>query len=137
MASLTDDDLDDVSEGRKYPDGTVVRVFCMRTDRDTYPSGWAYKFHYGATEPDPPRTLDDGTIRRYLENLRFSTTHRNGDAVFETTTRTRTRKGTNYTLHRTPTQTTSRSRGWSNSGNGSGARSRNPSSRSNEAITPR
>ncbi len=32
MASLTDDDLDGVSEGKKYPDGTVVRVFCMRTD---------------------------------------------------------------------------------------------------------
>jgi len=54
-----------VSEGQKYPDGTVFRVFCMRTDRDAYPSGWAYKHHYGATEPDPPRTLDDGTIRRY------------------------------------------------------------------------
>ena len=53
MASLTDDDLDGVSEGQKYPDGTVVRVFCMRTDRDAYPSGWAYKLHYGATEPDP------------------------------------------------------------------------------------
>jgi hypothetical protein len=23
------------------------------------------EFHYGGTEPDPPRTLDDGTIRRY------------------------------------------------------------------------
>ncbi|SNR56950.1 hypothetical protein SAMN06264855_11636 [Halorubrum vacuolatum] len=23
------------------------------------------KLHYGATEPDPPRTLEDGTIRRY------------------------------------------------------------------------
>ena len=65
MASLTDDDLDGVSEGRKYPDGTVVRVFCMRTDPDAYPSGWAYTLHYGATDPDPPRTLDDGTIRRY------------------------------------------------------------------------
>ena len=64
MASLTDDDLDGVNEGRKYPDGTVVRVFCMRTDRDAYPSGWAYRLHYGATKPDPPRTLDDGTIRR-------------------------------------------------------------------------
>ena len=53
------------SEGRKYPDGTVVRVFCMRTDRDAYPCGWAYKLHYGATEPNPPHTLDDGTIRRY------------------------------------------------------------------------
>ncbi|CCQ37645.1 uncharacterized protein Nmlp_3520 [Natronomonas moolapensis 8.8.11] len=65
IASLTDDDLDGVSEGRTYPDGTVIRVFTMRTDHDAYPSGWAYKFHYGATEPDPPRTLEDGTIRRY------------------------------------------------------------------------
>jgi len=65
MASLTGDDLDGVSEGRKYPDETVVRVFCMRTDRDAYPCGWAYKLHYGATEPNPPHTLDDGTIRRY------------------------------------------------------------------------
>lgn len=35
----------------------------MRTTRAAYPSGWAYKLHYGAIEP--PRTLDDGTIRRY------------------------------------------------------------------------
>ncbi len=27
----------------------------------------AYKLHYGATEPDPPRTLANGTIRR-LDN---------------------------------------------------------------------
>lgn len=33
MDPLTVDDLDGVSEGQKYPDGTVVRVFCMRTDR--------------------------------------------------------------------------------------------------------
>jgi hypothetical protein len=65
MGSLTDDDLDGVREAQKYPDGTVVRVFCMRTDGEAYPSGWAYNLHYGATEPDPPRTLDDGTIRRY------------------------------------------------------------------------
>ncbi len=65
MASLTNDDLDGINRGEKYPDGTVVRVFCMRTDRDAYPSGWAYRFHYGAIEPDPPRTLADGTIRRY------------------------------------------------------------------------
>jgi len=65
MASLTDDDLDGVSQGRTYLDGTVIRVFTMRTGHDAYPSGWAYKLHYGATEPDPPRTLDDGTIRRY------------------------------------------------------------------------
>jgi hypothetical protein len=37
----------------------------MRTDREAYPSGWAYTLHYGATDPDPLRTLDDGTIRRY------------------------------------------------------------------------
>ncbi len=37
----------------------------MRTDREAYPSGWADKLHYGATAPDPPRTLADGTIRRY------------------------------------------------------------------------
>jgi hypothetical protein len=65
MASLTGDDLDGVSEARKSPDESVIRVFCMRTDRDAYPSGWAYKLHYGATEPDPPRTLEDGTLRRY------------------------------------------------------------------------
>jgi hypothetical protein len=136
MASPTDDDLDGVSEGRKYPDGTVVRVFCMRTDRDAYSSGWAYTLHYGATEPDPPRTLADGTIRRYLENRRFSTTRRNG-CRFETTTHMRIRKDTNCTLHQTPAQTASGSLGWSDSGNGFGAKSRNPSLNSSEAITPR
>ena len=35
----------------------------MRTDRDAYPSGWASSST--TTEPDPPRTLDDGTNRRY------------------------------------------------------------------------
>ena len=59
------DDLDGVNQIRKYPDGTVVRVFCTRTTAEAYPSGWAYSLHYGALEPDPPRTLDDGTIRRY------------------------------------------------------------------------
>jgi len=48
MASLTDDDLDGVSRVEKYPDGTVVRVFCMRTDGDAYQSGWAYNLHYMA-----------------------------------------------------------------------------------------
>lgn len=86
MASLTDDDLDGVSEGRKYPDGTVIRVFCMRTDRDAYSSGWAYKLHYGATEPDRPARF---TMVRFVG----------------TTTRTRTPKSTNCTSHRTPTQT--------------------------------
>lgn len=37
----------------------------MRTTWDANPSGWAYRLHYGATRPDPPATLDDGTIRRY------------------------------------------------------------------------
>nr|WP_236045106.1 DUF6516 family protein [Halomicroarcula nitratireducens] len=37
----------------------------METDRDAYPSGWTDKLQYGATEPDPLRTLADGTIRRY------------------------------------------------------------------------
>lgn len=32
---------------------------------EAYPSAWAYSLHYGTLEPDPPRTLDDGTIRRY------------------------------------------------------------------------
>jgi hypothetical protein len=36
----------------------------MQTSRAAYPSGWAYKLHYGRTEPTP-ETLDDGTIRRY------------------------------------------------------------------------
>jgi len=80
MGSLTDDDLNGVSKGQKYPDGTVVRVFCMRTDRDAYPSGWAYKLHYGATEPDPP-------VR--LRTVRF----------VGTTTRTRTQKATNSMSH--------------------------------------
>lgn len=65
MGPSTADDLDGINATEKYPDGTVVRIFVMRTDRDTYPSGWAYKLHYGATEPNPPETLADGTIRRY------------------------------------------------------------------------
>ena len=65
MAPLTDDDLDGVAERATYPDGTLGRVFCQRTTSAAYPSGWAYTLHYGATEPDPPRTLDDGTIHRY------------------------------------------------------------------------
>ena len=65
MAAPTDAELDGVQEVKTYPDGTVVRVLCMRTNREAYPSGWAYKLHYGATEPNPPHTLDDGTIGRY------------------------------------------------------------------------
>lgn len=59
------DGLDGLSRVNKYPDGTDVRVFCMRTADAEYPSGWAYSLHYGALKPDPPRTLEDGTIRRY------------------------------------------------------------------------
>lgn len=62
---VTEDDLDGVNERRTYPDGTLVRVFVLRTDEAAYPSGWGYTLHYGATEPDPPTTLGDGTIRRY------------------------------------------------------------------------
>ena len=51
-----------------------------------YPSGWAYKLHYGATEPDPPRTLDDGTIRRYLENLPPMLSFTSYDDLMETLT---------------------------------------------------
>jgi hypothetical protein len=65
MGSPTEEELDGITQVEKYADGTLVRVFVMRTTRDTYPSGWAYKLHYGATEPNPPETLDDGTIRRY------------------------------------------------------------------------
>ena len=65
MAGPIEDELDGVNERVTFPDGTLVRAFCLRTTRDAYPSGWAYTLHYGATCPDPPRTLDDGTIRRY------------------------------------------------------------------------
>ena len=65
MVPVNDDDLDGIKERRIYPDETVIRVFCMRTKRDPYPSGWAYTLHYGTTHPDPPKTLEDGTIRRY------------------------------------------------------------------------
>ena len=65
MVGLREDELDGLNERMTFADGTLVRVFCMKTTRDAYPSGWAYTLHYGATEPDPPRTLNDGTIRRY------------------------------------------------------------------------
>jgi hypothetical protein len=61
---VSDEDLDGVNERRTYPDGTLVRVFVLKTDEEAYPSGWGYTLHYGATEPTPD-TLDDGTIRRY------------------------------------------------------------------------
>jgi len=111
MTSLTGDDLAGVSEGRKYPDGTVVRVFCMRTDR-------AY------TRPGGPTNVTTARQSRILP------AHLQMGRFVGTTTRTRTPKATNCTSHRTPNQTSSRSPGWSNSGNGSGARSRNPSSMS-------
>lgn len=63
--SRPEDDLDGVDRIETFPDGTLVRVFAVRTARPAYPSGWAYTLHYGARRPDPPRTLDDGTIRRY------------------------------------------------------------------------
>ena len=62
---VTEADLDGVNRQQVYSDGTVVRVFCMQTDDAAYSSGWAYRFHYGATDSDAPGTLDDGTIRRY------------------------------------------------------------------------
>jgi hypothetical protein len=65
MGPLREDDLDGISTAEKYPDETVVRVFVMRTQQEAYDCGWAYKFHYGATDPNPPETLEDGTIRRY------------------------------------------------------------------------
>ena len=65
MGTPSEDDLAGMSRVERYADGTLVRVFVMRTTRDAYPSGWAYKLHYGVIEPNPPGTLDDGTIRRY------------------------------------------------------------------------
>lgn len=65
VPSVTDDDLDGIDRRRKYDDEAVIRVFAMQTDDPTYSSGWAYTLHYGTLEPDPPRALSDGTIRRY------------------------------------------------------------------------
>lgn len=65
MGTPTEDELDGISRVQKYADGTLVRVFVMRTERESYQSGWAYKLHYGAVEANPPETLDDGTICRY------------------------------------------------------------------------
>ena len=62
---VTEADLDGINRQQVYPDGTVVRVFSIRTDDATYSSGRAYRFHYGATDSDVPGMLDDGTIRRY------------------------------------------------------------------------
>ncbi|MDG5818670.1 DUF6516 family protein [Natronococcus sp. A-GB7] len=90
----------------------------MRTDRNAYPSRWAYKLHYGETEPDPPRTLDDGTIRRY-------------DNSHEDT------KGHELHVAPEPDPDIITFPGMIELWNGSGARSRKPSSRSSDAITPR
>lgn len=107
------DDLNGVNQIRKYPDNTVVRVFCTRTPAEAYPSGWAYSLHYGVLEPDPPRTLEDGTIRRY-------------DNAHEDT------KG--HELHVAPNPEPEQVDfpEWSPSGNDSGARSRSRRSTSNE-----
>lgn len=63
--ALTADDLNGFSEQDTYSDETVIRTFSRRTTDSAYPSGWTYVFHYGALNPDPPRTQPDGTIRRY------------------------------------------------------------------------
>jgi hypothetical protein len=80
---LTGDDLDGTNRTIPYDDGTFVRVAVRRTSDVSYPSRWRYALHYGARDPDAINvpTLADGTIRRYLENRRFSTTRRNGSAV--------------------------------------------------------
>jgi len=75
MGSPTGDDLDGITRAEKYADDTVVRVFVMRTSAEAYPSGWAYKLHYGATQPNPPDTLDDGTIRRYDNSHEYTKGH--------------------------------------------------------------
>jgi hypothetical protein len=60
----TADDLDGYDNATVYEDGTVIRVSIRRTDDDAYPSGWRYTLHYGELTAGP-KTLDDGTIRRY------------------------------------------------------------------------
>lgn len=65
MVRVTPDELDGFKRRRSYPDGTVIRAFTRRTSKPSYPSGWAYALHYGMQKPGPPRTLSDGTIRRY------------------------------------------------------------------------
>ena len=64
-----------VIENEEEREGTrVIRRKILRTDDPKFPSGYRYALHYGHTD-------DRGTILRYLENLRFSTTRRNGIAV--------------------------------------------------------
>jgi hypothetical protein len=112
MSSPGEEGLDGLSRTERYADGTLVRVFVMRTGRDAYPSGWAYRLHYGTTVPDPPRTLEDGTIRRY-------------DNSHE-------RRDTNSTKHPIRTPNASTSRVWRRSGSASGARFRKTQSTSND-----
>jgi hypothetical protein len=63
----------DVKE--RFPaNGTLADVTAWRVPQsDRYPEGVRYSMQYGRT--------DGRTIIRYLENRRFSTTRRNGDAV--------------------------------------------------------
>lgn len=56
--------LDGYERTQVYDDGTLVRLSIRRTDDDSYPSGWRYTLHYGALSAGP-RTLEDGTIRRF------------------------------------------------------------------------
>ena len=65
MGSPSEDDLEGINEIETFADGTLVRVFVLRTSREAYPSGWAYSLHYGSRKPHPSLTLDDETILRY------------------------------------------------------------------------
>ncbi|RJT04707.1 DUF6516 family protein [Halococcus sp. IIIV-5B] len=63
--ALTPTNLDGYSRTDVYEDDTLVRVSVRRTEDAAYPSSWRYTLHYGALVPNPPKTLEDGTIRRY------------------------------------------------------------------------
>jgi len=64
MGSPTEADPAGISRVKRFPDGTLVRVFVRRTTREASPSGCADTLHAGGTEPEPPQTLGEGTIRR-------------------------------------------------------------------------
>lgn len=68
MASYTT-----IADWQAVEDGYVVDITIRQTDDDQYPSGWDYSLHCGKVGSE--------TVLRYLENLRFSTTHRNRIAV--------------------------------------------------------